>query len=624
MDFMRPASQPCPNCSASVPLPPAKDVAGRFLVTCPNCGETFYLDRQAAAKSDPGGATSSGLEYLQIPGYTLGRRLGKGGMASVYSAVQNSTNRLVAIKVLPPAYSANPDLVLRFERESRMLAALTHPNIVQILDRGRSGNISYLVMEYILGWTLKDRLEAEPLGAGEAREILTRTGEAIQYCHDQGLVHRDLKPGNIMLTDHGEVKVTDFGISGLLRRLGDLTEQGAMIGTPQYVAPEQLRDGSRVDPRADQYALAVIAYEMLTNALPVGAFETPSSLNPSIPREVDAILRKALAPNPADRFRSVREFVHEFRRALQPAEAPSAPAAVGGAASAGGASRATTSLALLGGETPPLALRPSIHRASRLIHAETSGSAAVFLAAARIPSGQWILDPAIFEGAETARRLERLPLALVEAAVAQEGGRAWVWREGVGAARIVRESEPGAPARLALCLAAPFEPEDFQRFLRDAELLEDGNAAPTGPGIAPLEEAPESPPPAGAPPPLAILGAPGHPGIFCVAENAERDGENRFLIDARGEGALPSWLSFSLVRAARSRGVARAASPAPAGGGGSETVEFCVFRLDFALTGDWRRYEIRWRRPEAPDAPRGKVVLAAEQGICHVAAARHG
>jgi hypothetical protein len=106
-----------------------------------------------------------------------------------------------------------------------------------------------------------------------------------------------------------------------------------------------------------------------------------------------------------------------------------------------------------------------------------------------------------------------------------------------------------------------------------------------------------------------------------VAENAERDGENRFLIDARGEGALPSWLSFSLVRAARSRGVARAASPAPAGGGGSETVEFCVFRLDFALTGDWRRYEIRWRRPEAPDAPRGKVVLAAEQGICHVAAA---
>jgi serine/threonine protein kinase len=254
-------------------------------------------------------------------------------------------------------------------------------------------------------------------------------------------VHRDLKPGNIMLTDHGEVKVTDFGISGLLRRLGDLTEQGAMIGTPQYVAPEQLRDGSRVDPRADQYALAVIAYEMLTNALPVGAFETPSSLNPSIPREVDAILRKALAPNPADRFRSVREFVHEFAgRCSPPKRLPRPPrgARWGRRERRGGFPRNHIARAARRRNAPARATpfhSPGQPPDSR----RNLGGVAVFLAAARIPSGQWILDPAIFEGAETARRLERLPLALVEAAGRRRRARVGLARRRRRGAHCARE-----------------------------------------------------------------------------------------------------------------------------------------------------------------------------------------
>jgi len=303
------------------------------------------------------------MNQVRIPGYRIVGRLGKGGMGSVFSGIQVASGRLVAIKVLPPSSATNPDLVLRFEREAKMLASLTHPNVVQIVDRGQVGNINYFVMEYIPGRTLKDRMDQEQVSLRDVVDVVTRVGEAIQHCHDHGLVHRDLKPGNVLLTPSSEVKVTDFGISGLLRRMGDITEQGVLIGTPQYVAPEQLRDGSRVDHRADQFSLAVLAYEMLTNSLPIGVFDPVSRRRPEVPARVDSVLSRALARDPADRYRSVREFIHDFRRAFQPA-LPSSSATNG---------EGSVSLAS-GPETPP---------------ATQAGEGAAVAGEKEGPSGEW-------------------------------------------------------------------------------------------------------------------------------------------------------------------------------------------------------------------------------------------
>jgi serine/threonine protein kinase len=317
-------------------IPPDLAEAQQGRVMCRNCGASLRVSRKKSRQrgETSGTSTTDRLQGVTIPGYDLLGRLGKGGMASVFSGVQTATGRRVAVKVLPPSSAGNPDLVLRFEREAKILASLTHPNVVQVIDRGRVGNIYYFIMEYIPGRTLKERMDEGPISIEEIAHIVTRVGEAIQYCHDHGLVHRDLKPGNVLLNTGGEVKVTDFGISGLIQQLGEITEQGVMIGTPQYVAPEQLRDGSRIDHRADQYSLAVLAYEMLTHSLPVGAFQPVSEKRPDAPKRLDDVLRKALSRDPRDRFRTIREFLHEFRRAVfTPAPSPPAlaePSAQGG------------------------------------------------------------------------------------------------------------------------------------------------------------------------------------------------------------------------------------------------------------------------------------------------------
>lgn len=320
------ATVKCPNCGHRIPVPAELSESQEGRIACGNCGVNLRLQRKLAPSWKESAETAAAeSNRIRIPGYRLMGRLGRGGMASVFSGVQTASGRLVAIKVLPPSSAANPDLVLRFEREAKMLASLTHPNVVQIVDRGQVGNLNYIVMEYIPGRTLKDRMDEEQIPIREVVDILTRIGEAIQHCHDHGLIHRDLKPGNILLTPSGDVKVTDFGISGLLRRMGDITEQGVLIGTPQYVAPEQLRDGSRVDHRADQFSLGVLAYEILTNCLPVGVFDPVSKRRNEVPPKVDAVLSRALARDPADRFRSVREFIHELRRAFHPILSSTSP-----------------------------------------------------------------------------------------------------------------------------------------------------------------------------------------------------------------------------------------------------------------------------------------------------------
>ncbi len=256
-------------------------------------------------------------QSFHLPGYELLGELGRGGMGVVYSAVRLLDKELVAIKVLPPECARYPELINRFDLEAQMMATLTHPSIVPILDRGQMGNHSYIVMDYIPGCNLKHRIhKAAPLSIEEVVAIATPVSEAIQCCHEIGLVHRDLKPANVLLSQLGQVQVTDFGIANLIQRLGHQTEFGVMIGTPQYVAPEQMKDGSKVDTRADQYSLAVIMYEMLTGMLPVGVFELASKTCDELTAEAEAALMKALARNSQDRFESMRQFLRAFRRGL--------------------------------------------------------------------------------------------------------------------------------------------------------------------------------------------------------------------------------------------------------------------------------------------------------------------
>ena len=328
----------CPHCNRTLDtLAPSNSHARSWV--CKHCGAPIHKRRRPAVSKPkaPKPAVPRKVQTpFEIPGYQMEYSLGKGGMASVYRARHAASGRAVAIKILNANAANNPDLLLRFEREAEILASLSHPNVVQIMDRGQTEHSYFMVMEYIPGATLKHYLGEGLLPVDEIAWILTRIGEATQYCHDHGLVHRDLKPGNVLLTFHPpyeakqsgcrikEVKVADFGISGLLRRLGDITEQGVLIGTPQYVAPEQLRDGSRIDHRADQFSLAVLAYEMITNSLPVGIFEPASSFRKDLEPSIDTVIHRALSREPTDRYQSVREFIYHFRKALAPTESQKA------------------------------------------------------------------------------------------------------------------------------------------------------------------------------------------------------------------------------------------------------------------------------------------------------------
>ncbi|MBX3727561.1 MAG: serine/threonine protein kinase [Candidatus Sumerlaeia bacterium] len=307
----------CPKCRSDVPGPHFRRGKGGVRVRCKVCRALLEISRPPEVQQEFDSADFLG-KALTLPGYEVLGVLGRGGMGVVYSAVRQSDHELVAVKVLPAECLRYPELVKRFEFEAQTMAQLSHPGIVPIIDRGRWENHPFIVMDYIPGCNLKDRIERHaPLPIDEVLAVATPVAEAVQRCHEAGFVHRDLKPGNVLLSQSGRVLVTDFGIANLIHLLGDQTDHGVTIGTPQYVAPEQLRDGSAVDVRADQYSLAVIIFEMITGELPVGVFEPPSKRHPDLVPEAEAVLFRALARRSAERFDSMRQFMRAFRRALQ-------------------------------------------------------------------------------------------------------------------------------------------------------------------------------------------------------------------------------------------------------------------------------------------------------------------
>jgi serine/threonine protein kinase len=258
--------------------------------------------------------------------YELHELVGSGGMSNVFRAHDRLLERSVAIKVLHEQYSSDEDYVERFRREARSVAQLAHPNIVTVIDRGEEDGRQYIVFEYVEGENLKGLLSHGALPVDQALRYGLQIAGALDFAHKRGLVHRDVKPQNVLLTEEGEPKVTDFGIARSVD-VQSVTQSGTVLGTSDYIAPEQAR-GEQVDQRTDIYSLGVMLYELLTGEVPYSGDNfvavamqhlhepVPSVLDQGrdVPVRLDLAVQRAMAKHPADRFESMEGLIDELDR----------------------------------------------------------------------------------------------------------------------------------------------------------------------------------------------------------------------------------------------------------------------------------------------------------------------
>ena len=267
----------------------------------------------------------------QISGYDLIEEIGRGGMGVVYKARQTTLNRIVAIKMIIAGPFASPEHFTRFRNEAESVARLQHPHIVQIFEVDEQDGLPYISLEYVAGKTLDAKISGSPLPAGESARLVETLARTVQSAHEQGVVHRDLKPANILISVDGQPKITDFGLAKSTHTL-DVTKTSAVLGTPAYMAPEQIRGGmTHSDPCVDVYALGVILYEALTGRPPFQdstAAETlkqvvdqdpvcPRALNQSVSRDLEVICMKCLAKQTGDRYGSAGELGDDLGRWLR-------------------------------------------------------------------------------------------------------------------------------------------------------------------------------------------------------------------------------------------------------------------------------------------------------------------
>ena len=276
---------------------------------------------------------------IDLSGQDLGRyrmleRVGQGSMCSVYKAYQAGLDRYVAIKVLPTRFSRDALLTARFQREAQSIARLKHPNILQVYDVGQEGELPYIVMQYVEGGTLKSLL-GQPLPLDHTVEIIAQIAAALEEAHRQGIIHRDVKPSNVLMARPDWFLLSDFGLARVIKASTRLTESGMTVGTPAYMSPEQGR-GEKVDGRSDVYSLGVVLFEMLTGTLPyedstpvsvvvkhiTAPVPHPSAFNPDISEPVERVVMKALAKDVADRYGSAKELSSALKKATASVSSP--------------------------------------------------------------------------------------------------------------------------------------------------------------------------------------------------------------------------------------------------------------------------------------------------------------
>lgn len=273
-----------------------------------------------------------------LGGYQIIEQIGMGGMATVYKAYDASTDRYVALKTLPQQYSQDPTFVERFRREARAIAKLEHLHILPVHAYGEDDGVAYLVMRYLPAGTLTSRIrQAGRIPLDEAARLIAQIGSALDHAHSNGVLHRDVKPGNVLIDNDGNTFLTDFGIARMVEGTLDLTGD-AILGTPQYMSPEQCQGRKDLTPASDQYALGVVLYEMITGRTPFQAetplavihmqmmgspLPPPTSLVPNLPEDVERVILKALARDPEDRFASCSALAAAFEQAIH--SAPTRP-----------------------------------------------------------------------------------------------------------------------------------------------------------------------------------------------------------------------------------------------------------------------------------------------------------
>jgi tRNA A-37 threonylcarbamoyl transferase component Bud32 len=309
----------CPTCGAALPGDAPEAL-------CPRCLLRVALESSPSPRGHFVAPSTRDLAP-HFPQLEILGLIGHGGMGAVYKARQTKLDRLVALKILPHEAGDDPAFAERFVREARALARLQHPHIVTVHDFGEAGGFYYLVMEFVDGSNLRQVMKDGRVAPDRALAVLIDLCEALSYAHQNDVVHRDLKPENVLIDRRGQVKLADFGLAKLVNpdpAALTLTEIHQAVGTPHYMAPEQLERPAEVDRRADIYSLGVVAYEMLTGELPLGRFDPPSKRS-GVHRTLDDVVMKALERDPARRYQSADEMLAVLRRLSSEPMAPVAP-----------------------------------------------------------------------------------------------------------------------------------------------------------------------------------------------------------------------------------------------------------------------------------------------------------
>jgi serine/threonine-protein kinase len=252
-------------------------------------------------------------QFPEVRDYEIISKIGQGGIAEIFKARQVSLNRPVAIKVLFPQLMNDSDIVRRFERESVTIGRLNHPNIVHVIDKGKTGERYYFVMEYVDGTSFKDIIYSDKYNVRQKLGIIVMVLKGLDYAHKNGVIHRDIKPANILVDVQGNVLVADFGIAHLVNKTDpEVTSSDMVMGTLAYMSPEQRVSSANVDARSDIYSIGVMLYEILAGSRPVGRFKMPSEITPKLPKKFDEIITRCLAAEPKDRYQKVVDLKDEI------------------------------------------------------------------------------------------------------------------------------------------------------------------------------------------------------------------------------------------------------------------------------------------------------------------------